>query len=243
MVQGPLFTVVQCTCGCDCIHPLSPLPPLSPSFQHPDTMAATGPVTLSNNGEDIIRQTAQSKPRDQRALADIIDALEIKRCRRIIQDGSYKRVRCWPVLCSFSRWLLWLFWPLCCYFGEDNTKLSCWPRLFRYYTPQVALQFPDALLPDAGATVQALLAGREAELQVFIMADTSFGRCGQQAILRSPTTIQVLPGLGCACKRVATHASDRPPSAASDVDVSNDNSFCRLQLTQAPHRWVSQLLR
>lgn len=41
----------------------------------------------------------------------------------------------------------------------------------------------------------------------------------------------------------ATHASERPHSAASDVDVSNDTAICRLQLTQAPHRWVSQLLR
>lgn len=41
----------------------------------------------------------------------------------------------------------------------------------------IALQFPDELLPDSVSVYKALRTGLDAETELYILADTTFGRC------------------------------------------------------------------
>lgn len=84
----------------------------------------------------------------------------------------------------------------------SNWPRHCLPHFSHcspVFRPKVALQFPDTLLPDAGATVTALREGREKDLQVFVLADTSYGSCCVDEVAAEHVNADLIIHYGPSC--------------------------------------------
>lgn len=89
---------------------------------------------------------------------------------------------------------------------------------------RVALQFPDALLPDAPdvcwAMEQALTADRDQPALVFILGDTTFGSCCPDEVAALHLTADVLVHYGHACLSPAQQLPVLYSFGITDMDVA-----------------------
>ena len=119
-------------------------------------MSGSSTAFSSDGAEVISRKIDPIKPAmeaDLQHQRDLRHYYEIERCSEFIKTHNFQKVA-WNGLYHF-------------YFIHTSLSL---PLLL-----QIALQFPDFLLPDA-AKVSAKLQREFAEKQFFILGDTSYGR-------------------------------------------------------------------
>ncbi|SGY13620.1 BQ5605_C010g05915 [Microbotryum silenes-dioicae] len=112
----------------------------------------SAPPPVANSGEDAITHTIDVEPEQFASeFESLSDAYEVENTVHQIVDGGYQRVS------SSSH-------------SASVVQAKC------IFHPQIALQFPDELLHDSVQIYHLLRARLDAHIELYVLADTTYGR-------------------------------------------------------------------
>ena len=117
-------------------------------------MTTQAPPPVANSGEDAITRTVDVAPESfaDNTQLSFEEAYEVESTMYEIERGGYQRVSK-DLSCELSR-----------------------VSLTRVSLLQIALQFPDELLHDSVAVFRALRDRLSLEKELYVLADTTYGR-------------------------------------------------------------------